>query len=392
MDGLLEGPNALTGDVVGERLGDLARGLSDQKGRPDMSARRFGERLEGQPLVPAAGDPDDWCRLTGECSQGSSWVGGLRVIDPLHPPDPPYRLASMGEAREAREGPDGLGRVGTRGGRGQQRRQGVFSVVPASQLDSLEGQADVLSAEPQDDGRTVPPGPPLAGYASPECVDLGADPRSEGRDPRVVAVQYGDVLRLLSGEDAALRRGVFLQAAVSVEMVLAQIQQRGDAGPERVRRLQLEGGDLEDGDVDGPAHQAEGGLAEVSGGQCPQPRGSQHRFDEAHRGRFPVGSGHRNDRDRERAEGELHVAPGPTSARPVALSRHARTRHHQVEVRRVGKGLAQPQCDAGRKLPQAFELASRPLVHGHHFGALGCAERGRAPPRNPEAQYQHPLS
>ena len=234
--------------------------------------------------------------------------------------------------------------------------------------------------------------PSLAGCESTECPDLGADFLPEGGDSRIVPVQHGHVPRLLPGEDAPLERDVFLQAGVTIEMVLAQIEQHGDAGPERVGRLQLEGGDLEDRHVDGAAHQSEGGLAEVSGGHRAQPRGSQHPLDQANGRRLAVGTGHRHDRDRERAEGELHVAPGPAGAVPVALSRNARTRHHQVEVRRVGEGLAQSQRHVGRKLSQTFELVPRPLVDGRHLGSPPCAERSRAPSRDSEAEHQHALS
>ena len=78
------------------------------------------------------------------------------------------------------------------------------------------------------------------------------------------------------------------QVAMTVEVVRADVEDDGDTGVKPLRGFELEGRDLEDGHIEGPAQECEGRCSEVARCARTQSAGAQHGFDQHDRRGFPV--------------------------------------------------------------------------------------------------------
>jgi hypothetical protein len=81
-----------------------------------------------------------------------------------------------------------------------------------------------------------------------------------------------------------------------------------------------------------------------------------------------------------------------TGSRRVALSRDPRARDHEVEVSRVGQGLAAANGDPWTEFIDVGECVRRPLVGGDHARAAVGAKPRCALPGYAESEYEYALS
>ena len=156
--------------------------------------------------------------------------------------------------------------------------------------------------------------------------------------------------------------------------------------------LELERRDLEHGEVERFADQLERRGPEIARGARAQAGRAQQGVDQQRRRRFPVGAGDGDDRDVERAVGQLDVAPGAPRALRPALARDAGARDHEVESGDVRERRAELELDLGRQRLESADRRRGAFVRGQHARAALRTEARRAAARDAEAEHEHALS
>ncbi len=181
-------------------------------------------------------------------------VRRLRVVHPLDAASLGDELEPVRQAGERVE--PGLHRVAGDAEQpgAEDRGHGVLAVVAAAQGAVREPVAlrRPAAALHPESGRAAHPrlaaGIPRAlrrGRAEAEGVERAAGGGRHRERARVAGVRDREVAWLLEREEARLGRGVLVHVAVAVEVIRRDVQDGGDAGPQREEPLELEGGELE---------------------------------------------------------------------------------------------------------------------------------------------------
>src|SRR6267154_2684 len=108
--------------------------------------------------------------------------------------------------------------------------------------------------------------------------------------------------------NARLGGGVARELGVAVEMIGADVEHRGGAAGEALRRLELEARELEHVELGAAAEESERGLPEVAPGAHPHSRALRHTGEQRRDGALAVGVGDAGDRSIDCAREELDVA------------------------------------------------------------------------------------
>ena len=100
-------------------------------------------------------------------------------------------------------------------------------------------------------------------------------------------------------------------------MIGADVEHRGGAAGEALRRLELEARELEHVELGAAAEESERGLPEVAPGAHPHSRALRHTGEQRRDGALAVGAGDAGDRSIDCAREELDVADDaePAAAR-----------------------------------------------------------------------------
>jgi hypothetical protein len=393
-DRLGEVGGAPHGHAAGDRRLQRRRLLAEQHARPRPRDGGVGQRAQVEALAAAAGDPHRRAGQGREREHRRGRVGGLRVVHPGDAGVLRHQLAAVRRRREAEQPAGGLRHVGAEGTHRQQRRQHVVEgrCGGAGGGQRVEPDAQRLLAVAQHGLAGVPPRAGLHRAAGAEQPAAPAAARHQRGGVRVVAVADRGVAGALPHEQLRLGLRVRREAAVAVQVVRLEVQHHRDPRPERLHRLHLERRHLEHRHVQRAPHQLERRAPDVARRLGAQPGGAQQPRGELGRGGLAVGAGDRDHRDRQRAPGQLHVAERAARAPGPARPRHARARHHEVEVGGVREGRARPQLDAGAAQRLGVLRLARPLVGRDDPRALRRQPARRAPPRAAEAEHQHALS
>ena len=170
-------------------------------------------------------------------------------------------------------------------------------------------------------------------------------------------------------------------------MIRRDVQDCGDRRSEGLNGLELEGRDFENRKIERLADQFEGRRPEVPRGAGAGARRAEQLLEQADSGRFSVRSGDRDDRRRDESIGELDITPDALRSIAVALGSDAWARNHQVEISRIGKGLAENAIYAGVEVLESDELILTTLVCSQNARSPGDAEicgaaSGRAEPEH----------
>ncbi len=329
---------------VGERLGGLADQVRGDDVRPGDVLRELVEALA---LERAAEDELQRRLERGQCLACRGRVGRLRVVDKTDTRDLGDQLEPVRDTRKRakRVSDHVVADPGCAGGCG--RRGGVLAVVTAG--DERLGGKLVVGRELHAPGRP--------------------------RDRPEAAGDDRDVLPRLVLEDPQLRRPVGLEGAVAIEVIGLEVQQDGDARPERVDVLELEARQLANDPVsrsDGSDELAQRG-ADVAG----RPR-AQHRAEQLRCGRLPVRAGDPDDRVREQARRELDLAPD----RDPSLSRPGDERCLAGHT-----GALDERVDTVEEIE--IGVVSERSVGGDDRNAVRLERRLRRPPRARQAEHEH---
>ena len=231
------------GDALRERPGEGAGRLADQIGVAH-AIQPGQDRIEPGVLGPPAGDPVDVLEARQRPRRGVG-VGRLAVVDELHAIERGDRLQAVSQALKVRQaGGDRLRREPERAHRAVGRR-GILPVVGAAQARDRP-QIEHRGGGPLD--RIVQ----LAIEDIDAAIERAADRdrhqapiRPGGELPVeiaavvVVDAEHGPVARALIAQDPALGANVAGQAAVSLEMVWAQVQDHRHGTAQMLGQLEL---------------------------------------------------------------------------------------------------------------------------------------------------------
>jgi len=158
-------------------------------------------------------------------------------------------------------------------------------------------------------------------------------------------------------------------------MIGADVEHRGGAAGEALRRLELEARELEHVELGAAAEESERGLPEVAPGAHPHSRALRHTGEQRRDGALAVGAGDAGDRSIDRARKELDVADDaePAAARLGEERALAREPGRDDDARRARKERGVERTCAHRDVGP--ERAQRPELRG------SCARVGdREPP------------
>src|SRR5262249_13877370 len=205
------------------------------------------------------------------------------------------------------------------------------------------------------------------------------------------AREDGQVLRLLPGEGTELGRDVLVEAAVAVQVVRRDVQERCRAGVERVRVLELEARALDhqpDVRIDGAGQPGDRRPLVAAGDGGDAGRVHEMRRELGGR-RLPVRAGDRDHRVRHGPRGELDLTPdgragGPRGGHRRDVAGHAWALHHHVHAPH-GPRRRREQLDTRRG--QFRGLDRRPVEGDRLVAEAGKEQRGGAA-RAPEPHHQ----
>src|SRR6266568_676709 len=275
---------------------DQRRVAADQNECARRSRDRVFERREVLPLAVAAGDENDLRITARESSQGRDRVGGVVQADKLHFADREEQVCAL-------------------------REPGL-----AAALD----ETPVLGA--------------------PWDVESESDRLSSGQRHRQAArVAPVEDLDAVARKDPRLGAGVVVEAAVAVQMVFGDVEDRSGVGGKRVRRLELEARELQHPQPRGPsqllaAHERiEHRRADIAGDLAVGPRGFRHRAGKRRDGALAVGARHRDDPRspaRHRLREQLDIAEHFDTGNHRSPHAGLRERHSGADSDEIDSGEA----------------------------------------------------
>src|SRR5437764_1215306 len=157
-----------------------------------------------------------------------------------------------------------------------------------------------------------------------------------GDGERIVEIDHR---RLAALVNARLGGGVTRELPVAVEMIGTDVEHRGGAAGEALRRLGPEARELEHVELGAAAEESERGLPEVAPGAHPHSRALRHTGEQRRDGALAVGTGDAGDRSIDRARKELDVADDaePAAARLDEERALAREPGRDDDARRARK-------------------------------------------------------
>ncbi|OPZ81605.1 MAG: hypothetical protein BWY77_00572 [bacterium ADurb.Bin431] len=163
----------------------------------------------------------------------------------------------------------------------------------------------------------------------------------------IIGIEQGIVSLPLIGEDARLGGYVCVVGVIAVEVVLLEIEQHADEGPEAADSLQLEAADF--GNDESCAAAVQGifnqGVADIAAQKRLDAGAAKHLRHEFDGGGLAVGAGDRDHRSADKAVGQLDLADdlhAPVRRRPQrrGFQRNTRADHNQVGGQEQGKPVA----------------------------------------------------
>src|SRR5712692_5249840 len=327
---------------------DARRVAADQH----QCARRARDRVfqgrEVLPLAVAAGDENDLrvaAREPGQSRDRRADVGALGVVVPAHPGRLADELDAMREAAElSQRGEQRLERQLKRAAQ-RERREGVRRVMQAGELHFVDREERVCALREPRLAAALDETPVLR---APWGVEPESDRLSSGQRHRQAArVAPVEDLDAVTGKHTRLGASVVVNAAVTVQMVFGDVEDRGGIGGKRAGRLQLEAGKLQHPEARGPsqvlaAHERiEHRRADIACDLAVGPRGFRHRAGKRRDGALAVGARDRDDsrapvrhRLREQLDIADHARAGGERALHVRIGkRHAGTDRDQIDPR-----------------------------------------------------------
>ena len=348
------------------------------------------ERTEVLPFVAAAGDEHDRLRETLERHPHGVGVRGLGIVDEPHALPLPDRLQPVLKAAVLAQ--HAAQRIGVELERqhGRERGQHVGEVVGTRQTDlGARQQALATAASRQHDPAVLEVSTVLDRMRHRERGRLAVPSPVRGDD---VVIGIGDrpVLTGLPAEQPLLRRRVFRERAMTVEVVGSQVEPGRDRGPQLVDRLQLEARDLDHeqpGLADVLGDLADG-AADVAADRDLTPRRAQQRTREVGRRALAVGAGDTDERSAGRAVAQLEFAEHPRPGRACGgrervVGGDARTPDHEVvAVQEPGVIAAPHERDArSGQLHNALGrgVGATPVAHRHGESVTAQQARRREP-------------
>ena len=376
---------------VADGAGD-GRGVGTDEVHPDHGPAELAEQ-EREVLalpLPTQDQVDAGRRVARQGGQGGAHVGGLGVVHPAHVADLGHGAMPVRQTGERTQRAHHGVASGAQLARRQRGGESVGLVVQAGEGhlvgggEHLVAKLELAAVQPglgrTVDGEKQPPGP---GRGVP--------------DRRVIGVEHGGVADLLEGEEPLLGTSVGLQVGMPLQVVLAQVEEDGDARPHGGQQLGLEGGDLQNPGVPRRGHhQRRRRRSQVAAGHRRDAGGAYHLGHQHGHGALAIGPGHRHQgRAGTMTPGELHLgehrhseAAGPLQERRVRGD--ARARDHRLDPLEAGFGMAAEEGrDAGGELLEGGrQLVRRPAVGDSHLASPGRRQARRGQPGGPEPDHE----
>src|SRR6266581_1557042 len=297
-----------------------------------------------------AGDENDLRITARESSQGRDRradVGALGVVVPAHPGRLADPLDAMRESLElAKRREQGLERQAERAAK-RERRERVGGVVQADKLHFADREEQVCALREPGLAAALDETPVLG---APWDVESESDRLSSGQRHRQAArVAPVEDLDAVARKDPRLGAGVVVEAAVAVQMVFGDVEDRSGVGGKRVRRLELEARELQHPQPRGPsqllaAHERiEHRRADIAGDLAVGPRGFRHRAGKRRDGALAVGARHRDDPRspaRHRLREQLDIAEHFDTGNHRSPHAGLRERHSGADSDEIDSGEA----------------------------------------------------
>ncbi len=270
--------------------------------------------------------------------------------------------------------------------------------MDTSQLE-VSGREPLLAPLVAIDDLPVPVEDPFAQFMFPA---EGKEPRLQFRsmlpDQLVIPVEDGEIAGGLVLEDTQLGVDVVLIGRIAVEMVLADIQQCGNAGAEATDPLQLEGADFSHNCI----HRFPGfyqfyeWVADVTPHVGSMAVGSEYLSDQGGCRCLAVGAGDCHDRCADEAAGKFDLADDLPSRRLCGneqrmIHRHAGRNHDQVGIQEIGFVMpAEHQADGAPSQLRQHGGQRRfiPQIGGGDPCPFSCQEAGAGHAGASQADYK----
>ena len=337
-------------DAVVDGSCDRVGGFSDEYGCPTLACESLDEGRVRPPLVAAASDEDSArLRESFERAHSSPDVGALGVVveaDPTHFGD---ESGAMGKITEFfQHSADRRGSHFEWCNRSD-RRCYVERIVPPRQRHFPSGKSIAGPMIHDFVGRNIDD------PARPKGCDLGSATLRLTETRWVAKGNDCTILLGLSGKGVALGVRVMLEADVSVEVVLRNVEEGTYVRAERVNALHLETGYLEDNDVKWCICTPRKRLSQIPADECAHSAGCQHRPDKRRRRAFAVSSPDRDNRRRvaHGAGSQLHFTPNAHS-----LPFRGHNLRQRGDSRRNDNQVSLPN---GRSVGASFDSHAKPL-------------------------------